>query len=160
MTETIICTTNEIPLDLDFSGIHYFRRNDFHKNVFIIVIGGEKTLTRWYETYDGESVSEEEIVREVIGVVSLQQSPYDENIVWLNFIEVHPDHQGKGIAKSMCKDVAYVMHGVFSNKILHRSSVSEKCPKHMTAKFDQWYEELGVSWTQERDKEMVSNKNG
>lgn len=139
----------KLPRGLDFSGIHYYRHNSFQDFVFIIVVGGEKNVTRWYQTDDGD-VSEDETVREVIGMVSLQQSPYEENIVWLNFIEVHPDHQGKGIAKSMCNDVADVMHGVFSNKILHRSSVSEKCPKHMTAKFDEWYNSRGVVWAQER----------
>lgn len=158
MTETIICTNNDIPSNLDFSGIHYFRRNHHQKNVFIIVVGGEKKVTRWYQTYDGDNVAEEETIREVVGVVSLQQSPYDENIVWLNFIEVHPEHQNKGISKEMCKDVADVMFGVFHNKILQRSRVSAFCPTHMTEKFDQWYEELGVTWCQERDGEIVSNK--
>lgn len=156
--ETIICTNNEIPSDLDFTGIHYFRRNSFNKNVFIIVIGNEKTVTRWHQNYKGDAVSEEETVREVIGMCSLQKSPYDENNVWLNFIEVHPEHQGNGIAKFMCNEVANLMHGMFNNKILHRSRVSSYCPSHMTAKFDQWYDYLGVTWSQERDDVIITNK--
>ena len=157
MSEILVCSNNEIPSDLDFSGIHYFNNNYFQKNILIIAIGGEKTKTEWYETLNGEAISEEVTVREVVGVVSLAQSPYDENIVWLNYIEVHPEHQGKGIAKKLTIEVSSVMSGLFSNKILQRSSVSDYCPKHMTSKFDQWYDELGVKWIQERDGGLASN---
>lgn len=40
-------------------------------------------------------------LKKIVGILELQESPYDESVMWLKYITVFPGRQGQGIAKKL-----------------------------------------------------------
>lgn len=49
--------------------------------------------------------NKKETTNKVVGMVQLQKSPYDDGVMWLNFIEVDKKYQHKGIAKQLSENM-------------------------------------------------------
>lgn len=83
------------------------------------------------------------IVDRVIGMVELQKSPYDSNVIWLDFLSVAPEYKNKGIGKKL----AYEMCNFLKDKpwSLERSRPSDEGLKYIKSIIDNLVEKHSIA---------------
>ena len=81
-----------------------------------------------------------------VGMLELQVSPYDENVMWCKYITVHPDYHRQGVAKRLL--AMMVEHMQAHPRLLQRSSASEEGAVKIQAYIDQLLDTAGVKWQQ------------
>jgi GNAT superfamily N-acetyltransferase len=87
-----------------------------------------------------------EKLRKPVGVLELQWSPYEEDVVWLQYITVDPLWQRRGIAQQLARNMAGALKGKGCR--LHRSRPSDEGLKHIKSFIDKTLDAAGIHWTQ------------
>lgn len=87
-------------------------------------------------------------MRKVVGMLQLQPSPYDDNVVWLCFVSVDPSLPRKGVAKQLLQETVSLMTGRFKGKTLERSSPGIDAPRQFKTFVDNLLDAHGIPWTQ------------
>lgn len=120
--------------DIDFSTVHYYHRPSWCKDdeyCWMIWLGDKKEKTTIELFYNEETDSEYEApftqsLYEVKGMIELQRSVFDSNVMWLKFFEVCPNFKGQGFSKVMIDDFIREFKSRFPNETLSRSRPSEE----------------------------------
>lgn len=84
--------------------------------------------------------------KEAIGILELQESPYDSSVMWLKYISVREDKQGCGIAKKLVDMMANFLKS--NPHHLQRSFASEEGKTRIKKYIDQALLNIGLPWTQ------------
>lgn len=122
----------EYPHSFDFSGIHYFTVPHHSFNpCWIVLVGEEVEKKKIGLFYDEESGYEYEkpyveTVTEVVGMVDLKQSPFNDDEVWLSFFEVAQGFKHQGHSRCLIEALVKVLKDKYEGKVLVRSSPSEE----------------------------------
>ena len=87
-----------------------------------------------------------EKVRKPVGLLELEWSPYEENVVWLKYVTVDPAWQSQGVARKLVRNMVTVL----ANKQcrLDRSRPSEQGLSRIKAYIDEVLNDAGIHWTQ------------
>lgn len=96
-----------------------------------------------------DSTNEEDTgLKEVVGMIELQESPYDCNVMWMKYITVREDMQRCGIAKKLIS----MMISFLKEKPhrLERSYATDEGKVKIKSYIDQELNKEGISWTQSR----------
>jgi GNAT superfamily N-acetyltransferase len=150
----VIDPKQDYPHEFDFSGIHYFYNNSWAKKneyCWIVLTGDWISKKKFGIFYDAESGNEYEdsyidTKIEVKAMIELQQSPYDENEIWLKFFEVSPEFRNQGVSKQLIPKVIEVFKKKYSGKILKRSRPSKDGEMFLKDNFTKALKEVGIKF--------------
>ena len=150
----VIDPTQDYPHEFDFFGIHYFHNNSWAKKneyCWIVLTGDWISKKKFGIFYDAESGNEYEdsyidTKIEVKAMVELQQSPYDQNEIWLKFFEVAPQFKNQGISKQLIQNVIEVFKVKYPGKILKRSNASKEGEMFLKDNFTKALEVAGIEY--------------
>lgn len=132
----------------DKSGINYYYPSYEVSDTFCVVaydLDRRICQTEYVETYEGEVQRVVEYIP-IIGMIELQQSPYNKGEIWLKYIEIRKDEQGKGHLAPLLNLCVDFMKK--NGKSLRRSTPSAKAPKWLASKFSKMLDDAGVPWSQ------------
>jgi ribosomal protein S18 acetylase RimI-like enzyme len=88
----------------------------------------------------------EPALQDVVGMLELQVSPFDDTQVWLKYITVNPAYQRRGIAKHLL--ALMVSHLKANPRCLSRSRASEEGAVKIQSYIDRLLTEENLAWTQ------------
>jgi GNAT superfamily N-acetyltransferase len=88
----------------------------------------------------------DEPLLETVGMLELEGSPYEEGVVWLKYITVHPNFQRRGVAKELLARM--VTHLKVHPGLLSRSKASEEGALKIQGSIDRLLDSNGIRWTQ------------
>lgn len=141
-----IKSTEQWEYDLSFSGIKYYCPS-YYESVMILCLE---------ENEQSGCMDHKEIPNSVIGMIELQQSPFEENKVWMKFISVHEEYKGKGLSSKLIEELINVMRNSFNDKILVRSSTSKHAPMWFRDFMTDKLNKGNLKWEQEVYKDCGS----
>lgn len=84
--------------------------------------------------------------REAVGVLELEVSPYDDGVVWLKYITVHPKFQRRGIARQLLAMMVTYLQA--NPRRLERSRPSEEGAVRIKGYIDQLLDSVKLPWAQ------------
>lgn len=122
------------PRGFNFKSVHYFHKVPWSAKAgeytWLVWDEGEETITKYGYFLDSEGYEQEEqyseTFKKVKGMIELQRSPYDENVIWLTYFEVTNQFKGQGFSKTMIQELVKFFKEKFPNKKLLRSSASDE----------------------------------
>lgn len=85
---------------------------------------------------------EDRMIDKIVGMIQLQKSPHEENVLWLNFISVDPEYKNKGIGKQLSQNMCKFL----SDKpwSLERSRPSDDGVKYIKSIIDDFLEKYKI----------------
>ncbi len=148
-----------------FMGLPYLiaglKKEDFR---YVVLLGDPAPFTLHGEDENGRAVSWEETLRPLLGMVELQVSCYNPNEVWLKYISVREEYQGKGYSSVPIQKIVQCTSSNFPGKCLARTETSEFAPDFIQTKISEKLNAAGIWWSQKRrvygefDAVLVTNK--
>jgi GNAT superfamily N-acetyltransferase len=124
----------------------YFQVPPAHNRGKYLFLMATAALTPEEMDEHGVWYSNPEKLRKPVGVLGLQWSPYEEDVVWLQYITVDPLWQRRGIAQQLVRNMAVALKG--KGYRLHRSGPSDEGLKHIKSFIDKTLDDTGIRWTQ------------
>lgn len=136
--------------------------DDTSRLSYILCLGDIVDVKVTYMNANWEDVEDIEQRRQVVGMMMLTRDHIKKKkIVHMNAISVHPDFEGKGIAKQLFQCLIKHQKELLNECILQRTKPSIFAPKFFAGIVDKWLAGSGVRWTQERNVDgrdmVVSN---
>lgn len=124
-----------LPVNLEVGKIKYYNGVPY----------GQKNMEYYFILATVKAPSEHDsnfIVDKIVGMVELQKSPHDANVIWLDFLSVDPEYKKRGIGKRL----AYEMCNFLKDKpwSLERSRPSDEGIKYIKSIIDDLVEKYNI----------------